>query len=90
MIAGWALIVAGLYFGLGPWSIATDKGSYFCGVPFMGRYSSPPDTAAQFFTACWDQAQARRLAGDLFVLGGALVLVACAVLRRMRARRSSI
>jgi len=82
-VLGVVILIPGLYFAFAPWSD--------CGIAVMGRYDrgSPPDLAATAFTACWNQAQGRRLWAALLVAIGILVLAIDFLVRWSRSHRNA-
>jgi len=82
-VLGFALLILGIYFAFVPWG--------GCGISVMGRYdhSSPPDTAATAFTACWNQAQGRRSWAALSGVLGLFVLALSFMLAWSYSHRST-
>ena len=82
-VPGVALLILGSYFALVPWS--------GCGISVMGRYdhSSPPDSAATAFTACWNQAQGRRIWAGVSCALGLVALALIVILTWSQSRRST-
>jgi hypothetical protein len=95
---GWAmwilvvgLLLVGVWWAVGPWSVNIRGRSYGCGSAFMGRFNGGSlDPMASAAYACHDQAENRRVLAYFFGGLGAALLVLAFVRQTIRSHHARV